>query len=118
MGISYRFYLRLGYTIASDIICKQYKVVTEEQYHYEDRYDSKTGEKVKPQFIIDKPADIYYQLCEGGYKYCNVHEIINETNHFQEMFGCGVSIPFDGNMVSFYIELPEHNKFVQYANRR
>jgi hypothetical protein len=46
MGIDYTFYLRVGYTLNQDDVMKPYSSLHEEKFHYEDRFDPKSGKNL------------------------------------------------------------------------
>src|SRR6185369_15107139 len=114
MGINYTFYLRVGYSIAKKAIAAPYSTYQHPIFHYEDRFDYKTGEKLKPVKIIERKGGSTFKLEYEGNQFDSLSEVIHETNFFQNKFECGVSQPFDfsesPNFVNFYLELPNYNE--------
>lgn len=59
MGMSFSFYLRVGFELSEDEALAPFyhKEITEDEglFHLEDRFDPKTGSKVAPEKVWDRP---------------------------------------------------------------
>jgi len=107
MGIDYTFYLRIGFELDIDIVSKPYEIFHEEKSHYEDRFDPKTGKKLKPEKIIDEHGGEYFSLEYNSEEYKSFWDVINETDYFHKKLGCEISTGFNSDVVSFYLEQPK-----------
>lgn len=54
MGVDYRFDLLVGYSVPLKVVEAPYIIEVETKFHYEDRFDPRTGQKLKPAKIIDQ----------------------------------------------------------------
>ncbi len=54
MGITYSFTLRVGFALDHGEVQKKFEQKTPGEYHMEDRYDTKTGQKIKQVKVWDK----------------------------------------------------------------
>lgn len=111
MGVDYTFHLRVGYSLSEDMVVKPYSKHFETKFHYEDRFDCKTGKKLKSVKIIDQRGGNYLELEYDGQVYKDLIEIVQETSFFQDKFNCEVSYPFNCSeppkIVNFYLDLPQ-----------
>jgi len=107
MGIDYSFYLRVGFELHNDDVSKPYETTYEEKFHYEDRFDSKTGKKLKPEKVIDQHGGDYFFLEYEGTEYESLWEVINETDYFHKKLDCEISTGFESDTISFYLEVPD-----------
>lgn len=62
MSTSYTFSLTVGYRISSRALLAPYAQKSPERFHMEDRYDPKTGQKLKPVKVIDQEEYESYVL--------------------------------------------------------
>ncbi len=107
MSVDYNFYLRVGFSLKKEDVEKPYLIKIEEKFHYEDRFDSKTGLKLKPVQIIDQYEGTELNIKINGKLFEeDLFCLIYETNYFQSIFDCKVSQPFGTNVVNFYLEPP------------
>jgi len=56
MSIDYTFYVVVGFQITESEMCSAFRTtrVIPDTFHMEDRFDSKTGQKINPVRVIDK----------------------------------------------------------------
>ncbi|HKQ22291.1 MAG TPA: hypothetical protein VJS91_09645 [Nitrososphaeraceae archaeon] len=108
MGIDYSFYLRVGFSLPESVVQKSYMVDHEEVSHYEDRFDPKTGVKLKPKLVIDQPGGEWFEIKVDEDILDSMWEVVEETDFFQNKFDCKVSSPFDHHpgIVNFFFEVP------------
>lgn len=108
MGIDYTFYLRVGFSLDQEDVEKAYSAFHEEKFHYEDHFDPKNGNKLKPMKIFDEVGGFYLLVEYEGEIYEDILELVQETDFFHKKFDCEVSIPFDcrdnANEINFYLE--------------
>ncbi|HUU87650.1 MAG TPA: hypothetical protein VMX17_07860 [Candidatus Glassbacteria bacterium] len=108
MGIDYTFILRVGYQIKEEDLIKAFmkQTITPERFHYEDRFDIKTGEKTKPQKVIDekKQVDCTWIIGSERFKEDSYEDVMAALVN---TFNCNVDYTGDfcsGNFVyEFYL---------------
>lgn len=57
MGLDYSSQLAVGFVFQMEEVLDHFRKVTPEVSHMEDRYDEKTGKKVKPVKVVDEAED-------------------------------------------------------------
>ncbi len=87
MGISYSANIFLGYVMSVEDVQKPFVIKTEGKFHMEDRFDPKTGDKVKTVKIWDeKPSKgLFYK----GQEF-EMHEGFEEL--LEELLDCRVTL--------------------------
>lgn len=118
MSIHYSFYLRAGFNVPTEDLKKLFeqKTVTHEEgsFHMEDRFDSKTGQKVEPVKIWDKKPKTKTERwwVIDGERFDDWEDEIM-TRVFEEKLGCHVDYYWQayGNDPSFgfYIHDPNND---------
>ncbi len=56
MGHEYSSSVVIGFTMDQDDFLMPFKTTTEEKFHMEERFDQKTGKKLKPTKVIDEES--------------------------------------------------------------
>lgn len=107
MGIDYTFFLRIGFELDQDDIEQPYLTVHKGKFHFEDRFDPKTGKKIKPEKVIDEYGGKYFSLEYDDQEYESLWDVVNDTDFFHKKFNCEVSIPFESELINFYLEIPK-----------
>jgi hypothetical protein len=89
----------VGFVVPEEDFLKPLKVYKKEESHLEDRFDPKTGKKLKPQKVVDQEARWVYEF-EGGTYEDNQTELGLNTwdllDAIGKKFKCFVS--FHGNL--------------------
>jgi len=88
MGIYYSFNLAVGFICEMDSLTKPFIVVTEDKFHMEDRFDSKSGAKLEPVKVVDERSEMTYVFM--GKTYENQYEL---REALEEELGCNI---YDG----------------------
>jgi len=106
MDLNYNFYLIIGWKVPTKVLEKTFykeKVTTTPgKYHLEDRYDPKSGKKIKPEKVWDekptKNVELWYEI-DGNKLDCDYYEFIGEL---EEQLGCQI---IDNRDDSCYISI-------------
>lgn len=95
MGIDYTFSLCIGYEFTEGEVEKvfQKETKTEGKFHLEDRFDEKTGVKLKPVKVWDIKPERYIWLELDGEKAESVNEGFDVI--LQKHFNCSVDSTFN-----------------------
>lgn len=86
MGVDTSTWAEVGVQVERDDLITPFKLVTPEVCHYEDRFDPKTGAKVKPKKIVDKREVITYHF--KGKRYTESRALANAVATY---LGCKVT---------------------------
>lgn len=116
MGINYSFYLALGWEISEakldKAFLKQIKHKNEGKFHYEDRFDPKTGAKLEKQEKVwdESPETIVECWFEiDGKKYDDVESYQFYEGILPDLLGKGVMVIHSMNS-SYYISVSTNEK--------
>lgn len=93
MGIDVSYTNHIGFHFSLDDIMNTFGVKTEGKFHLEDRFDSKTGEKISPQKIWDEPSRLYYKFRDKSFGEENAF-----VDYLSEYLSCYVF--YDGAFIS------------------
>lgn len=85
MGIDYSVHLGVGFIVNKDSLTSPFRVETEEQFHMEDRFNPKTGEKLAPVKVVDVEADEAFVF--EGKTYDDWYEL---SEALAEKLDCGI----------------------------
>lgn len=79
MGIDYQFNIGIGFILDREDVVAPFRVQTEEKFHMEDRFDSKTGKKLAPLKVVDQKATEAFELDGKTYEECwDFYEALGE----------------------------------------
>lgn len=89
MGVYYSFALKVGYSVSEEDFRKLFGKTDEGTFHFEDRFDSKTGAKLQPKKVWDKKPRDYLQV--GDDRFGSIYEIIYQ-DVLKDKLGCEVDM--------------------------
>jgi len=74
MSISYNFDLGVGFVLDKSEVLAPFAKNFPAKFHYEDRFDPKTGKKLTPTKVIDNEEGVVYEL--DGKEYDEEYELL------------------------------------------
>lgn len=108
MGINYTFTLRVGYSLEQDVVHRVFEKTTPGEFHMEDRYDSKTGQKIGRVKVWDKQPETTFVI--DGQEYDDDMDAI--TSALARFLGCDVAVSgsYPTGEFSYDFTFPTRNK--------
>ena len=76
MGVDVTQTVRVGYAVSEEELIGVYGRVTPEKSHFEDRFDPKTGQKIKSVKVIDTHEHVTLEM--GGESYGDAYELAED----------------------------------------
>lgn len=116
MGMEHTSEMVIGFVACQDEILKYFELTTPEVSHIEDRYDPKTGKRLKPVVVVDEEERTVYRV--DGETYEDSYDI---AEALADAVGCRVTRHgnlFTGEDIVFAIEpskMPSTVSFKQIA---
>lgn len=99
MGIDYRFDLGIGYAIDHDQLIQIFGEKIKQKFHFEKRFDPKTGEPAPLKKVIDFEEDFVLKLDGHPYDPDDLDEFLEALcSQIGKQAGCDVSFDHDVNM--------------------
>lgn len=105
MGTYYSFALKVGYSFSIEKFDKLFLKTDEGKYHWEDRFDPKTGNKIDQEKVWDRRPRVHYQIGEDRFE--SIWTICYEANQLEQKLECSIDMTnTDGEIVHFTVAPP------------
>lgn len=115
MGIYYSFALKVGYSVSMEEFDKLFRITDEGKFHWEDRFDPKTGKKINQEKIWDQRPRSHYQIGEDTFD--SIFTICYEANQLEKKLECSIDMTnANGEIVHFTLAPPHKLNKVEYGN--
>lgn len=85
MGHEYSSATVIGFVMDQDDFLMPFKTMTEEKFHVEDRFDQRTGKKLKPVKVVDEPSEEGY-VVDGEVYECS-YDVMDALS---SLVGCDI----------------------------
>ncbi len=105
MGTYYTFALKVGYSVSEAEFKKIFGKTDEGTFHFEDRFDPKTGIKLQPEKIWDKKSRDYLQV--GNNIFGSIYDLIHQ-DVLKDKLGCSVDMSNTSEDILHFTLSPPH----------